>query len=377
MSMAAVAPSLPELSLHFGDHANIDLLARLVVSLPTLLLALAGPLFGFLADKIGRRPILLFGAAVYAIAGPLPYILDDLHAILASRAALGLGMGILFTMPPALFADYYEDIRTRRRSLAIYAAATAAGGVLFVLFGGIVADIHWRAPFLLHLSVLAFLPGIIATVNEPARKAPAISADGTITRHPVPWPALIAIYAMVAVTGGVFLQMPLNLPFLLVDIGTQQASIAGYAIAWPLVIMAFGALLFPRLRARLRNAWIYTFIATNMALGFALLAVADGLVMVLVALFFFGVGMSQMYTNSSTWLLGLTGATLRGRVLGGLTTAIYAGQFVLPFVAQPIIREAGIRNAFMVLVVILLCLAAAAPLASKWTRRSANGVQPS
>ena len=381
MSIAAVATSLPELSAHFADTPDIDLRARLVVSIPTLLLALSGPIVGALADRIGRRPILLFGILLYAVAGALPWLLDDLTAILASRAALGLGMGILFTLPPALLADYYDDIPRRRRAIAIYATATASGGVIFVLAGGLAADIHWRAPFLLYLSALVFLPSLLATVNEPHRTTSEDAQDSApgaaAPRTPTPWLALVAIYAMVAITGGAFLQMPLNLPFLLVDIGVEQASIAGYAIAWPLLLMAIAGPLYPYLRKRLSNAWIYALVAGGLAAGYGLLTVADDLLLVTIALSCFGIGMSQMFANTSTWLLGLTDPAIRGRVLGALTTAIYAGQFALPFIAQPIIREAGIRNSFAALCAILVFMALAAPLASRLARARDRDGQPS
>lgn len=377
MSIAAVAPSLPDMSRHFADVPDIDLLARLVVSIPTLLLALAGPVVGIVAERTGRKPLLVFALLLYAVAGVLPVLLNDLHAILGSRIALGLAMGILFTLAPTLLADYYEDIPARRKAVATYAASTAAGGVLFVLLGGFMADLHWRGPFALYLVGLAFLPTLIATITEPAsQKARTNTPAGGPAPSRTPWLAVFAIYLMVAATGGVFLQMPLNLPFLLVDIGVTQASIAGYAIAWPLALMALCGPLFPKFRARLSNAWIYTFIAGGLALGYALLALADSLLMVLIALFAFGVGMSQMYANSSTWLMGLTDPRLRTRVIGGLTTAIYLGQFVWPFVAQPIIRDAGIRNAFLVLVAILVFFALAAPLLSALARRRARP-QPS
>lgn len=365
MSIAAVASSLPELFAHFSGTPDIDLLARLVVSIPTLLLALAGPLVGLVADRLGRKRLLVFALLLYAAAGTAPVILNDLHAILATRVALGLAMGILFTLAPALLADYYDDIPSRRKTIATYAAATATGGVLFVLLGGLMADVHWRGPFLLYIVGLFLLPTLLATITEPrpkVRAADSSAVSGGPTR--TPWIALFAIYLMVAATGGVFLQMPLNLPFLMVEIGVTQASIAGYAIAWPLALMAVCGPLFPKFRARLSNAWIYSFIATGLGIGYALLALADSLLIVLIALFAFGVGMSQMYANSNTWLMGLTDPKHRTRVIGGLTTAIYLGQFVLPFVAQPIIRDAGIRQSFLVLVGILAVLALAAPLFS-------------
>lgn len=376
MSIAAVAPSLPELSAHFSGAPDIDLLARLVVSIPTLLLALAGPVVGLVADRLGRKRLLVFALLLYAVAGTAPVVLNDLHAILATRIALGLAMGILFTLSPALLADYHHDIPSRRKAIATYAAATATGGVLFVLLGGVMSDIHWRGPFLLYLVGLALLPTLLATITEPRPQLPATETPATDGPTRTPWIALFAIYLMVAATGGVFLQMPLNLPFLMVEIGVTQASIAGYAIAWPLALMAVCGPLFPKFRARLSNAWIYSFIAAGLGIGYALLALADSLLMVLVALFAFGVGMSQMYANSNTWLMGLTDPRYRTRVIGGLTTAIYLGQFVLPFIAQPIIRDAGIRQSFVVLVGVLAFFALAAPLMSAIAQRR-NRHQPS
>ena len=64
-------------------------------------------------------------------------------------------------------------------------------------------------------------------------------------------------------------------------------------------------------------------------------------------------------------------------MLGALTTAIYAGQFALPFIAQPIIREAGIRNSFAALCAILIFMAMAAPLASRLARARDRDGQPS
>lgn len=364
------------MSRHFGGYDDIDLLARLVVSIPTLLLALAGPLVASVADRTGRRALLIAALLLYAAAGAVPILLDELYAILGTRILLGLAMGVLFTLAPALLADYYQDIPSRRRAIAGYAAATATGGVLFVLLGGLMSDLHWRAPFLLYVVGLAFLPGVIFTITEPERAVPEEDSVATTPKIRTPWLGVFAIYLIVAATGGAFLQMPLNLPFLLVNIGVDQASIAGYAIAWPLLLMALCGPFFPLFRARLSNAWIYTFIAGGLAIGYALLSVSDSLPLVLVALFAFGVGMSQMYPNSSTWLMGLTDPLLRTRVIGGLTTAIYLGQFALPFIAQPMIRQFGIRESFQALVVLLAVLALAAPLVTAFvTRRTAS--QPS
>ncbi|MBM3560694.1 MAG: MFS transporter [Alphaproteobacteria bacterium] len=55
MTMALVAPALPGMLRHFADTPDIDLLASLVVALPTALLAVTAPLAGWLADRTGRQ----------------------------------------------------------------------------------------------------------------------------------------------------------------------------------------------------------------------------------------------------------------------------------------------------------------------------------
>ena len=52
---AAAAPAMPGIAAHFAGMPDIDLLARLVVALPTALFALTGPLIGWVSDRVGRR----------------------------------------------------------------------------------------------------------------------------------------------------------------------------------------------------------------------------------------------------------------------------------------------------------------------------------
>lgn len=103
---AAGAPAMPVIAAYFAGMPNIDLLARLVVALPTALFALTGPLIVWVSDRVGRRLPLVLAALLYAVAGPLPFFLDDLWTILACRAALGLAMGALFTLAPSSLGDW-------------------------------------------------------------------------------------------------------------------------------------------------------------------------------------------------------------------------------------------------------------------------------
>jgi len=217
-----------------------------------------------------------------------------------------------------------------------------------VIAGGALAEHGWRMPFFLHLVALPLAVAIAVWVRDVPR---AVSAETvhTVAADPVPWPALLGIYAMIAVTGMAYMQMPLNLPFLFDERAIGGPGFIGAALALSTLLQSLGGFAFPWFARRTGHAWIYSLVAGGVALGYVLLVSADGAALALVALAVFGLGMSQMFPNSSTWLMALTRPGIRARVIGGLVMAIYGGQFAAPFLLQPLVRAVGLPTAFIAL----------------------------
>lgn len=69
MSGATIAPSLPAIEAHFAATKNAGLLTRLVLTLPALFIAFCAPFAGGLADRFGRRPLLIGSIVLYGFAG--------------------------------------------------------------------------------------------------------------------------------------------------------------------------------------------------------------------------------------------------------------------------------------------------------------------
>ena len=68
----------------------------------------------------------------------------------------------------------------------------------------------------------------------------------------------------------------------------------------------------------------------------------------------FGLGLTV--PNLSTWLSSFTPPAMRGRVMGGLTAAVFIGQFVSPLVAQPFVNAYGTAGPFLAASVLLAVL---------------------
>ena len=104
MSNATISPALPGIQEQFSSTPDAALLTRLLVTAPSLTVALLAPFAGLLADRLGRRTELLLGVALYALAGTAGFWLGNLHLILASRLLLGVAVALIMTSQTALSA---------------------------------------------------------------------------------------------------------------------------------------------------------------------------------------------------------------------------------------------------------------------------------
>lgn len=348
MSGATISPSLPALYDHFADVQGVEVLSRLVLTLPALFIAVCSPLAGLAVDRLGRRPVIMVGAALYVLGGTTGLYVDSLTAILAGRALLGIAVACVMTATITLIGDYYRGER-RGRMMGVMSAFMSWGGVVFVLLGGALAELHWRGPFSVYLSALALLPVLLLVLWEPDRcqgegaAGPDGAEDGPARAD---WPLVALVYFAGFMLNVTFYMVPTQAPFLLREMGVLAPFLAGVAIAAMNVAGGVGSLQYRRVRARMSAPAVFGLSFGLMAVGFVGVAAADGQAAFMVALLFGGLGVGLTFPNITNWLMSLAPPHLRGRLVGGTTTSIFLGQFVSPMVSQPLVETFGQSGAF-------------------------------
>jgi MFS family permease len=75
-----------------------------------------------------------------------------------------------------------------------------------------------------------------------------------------------------------------------------------------------------------------------------------------------GIGIGLFFPNGTLWVLSLTPARLRGRLVGGLTAAIFLAQFASPLLLEPVVARTGLSGSFLVAAAAMAALAAALAL---------------
>jgi MFS family permease len=356
MSAATVAPALPQMAEAFSAAPNAELLSKLVLTAPAVAIALCAPFAGVLVDRFGRVGILRASLVLYGFAGTAGYVLDDLYAILASRALLGVAVAGTMTSVTALVGDYYSG-EARTRYAGLQSLAMSLGAVVCVGAGGVLADLGWRLPFLLYLTGWAVLVPVLLYVVEPHRAAVALAARGHGTAFPRG--PIAAAYAITFFAVAMFYMIPVQIPFLLRAIGVESGTAAGVVVAAASLTAAAGSAWFARLRRSNGVLGVYAWAFGLMAAGYALAGVAGTFAGALGGASIAGVGVGLFFPNSNLWVLAAAPPALRGQLAGGLTSAIFLAQFSSPLLVHPLVAATSLARAF-VTAAVLMAIAAGA-----------------
>ncbi len=141
--MYITQPLLPQLANGFGVDAAT---AGLTLSAVVLTTALASSAYGPLSDVLGRRPIMVGGAFVLALATLGCAFAPSLGALVVLRGVQGL----LVPAVSALAVAYIADELPGDPGLVIggYMASSVVGGLLGRIGSGVIAGVYgWRVPF--------------------------------------------------------------------------------------------------------------------------------------------------------------------------------------------------------------------------------------
>ncbi|GGM00933.1 MFS transporter [Deinococcus aerophilus] len=323
MSGATIAPALPAMQTHFADQPNAGLLVKLALTIVGLAIALSAPLSGVLADRFGRRPVLLVSLLLYAVGGASGLFVQSLGAVLVGRVVLGLAVAGTMTAGGALVNDLFAGA-ARGRFLSQQAAFTSFGGAVLLPLGGVLAGVGWRAPFGLYLISLLLVPLVLRL----PRGVPAASGPAEAATRPR-WGVIGVVYGLALAYMVAFYLMPAQGPFLLRSLGAAPAA-TGVMLGAFTLTAAMTSLGYSRLSGRFLARRAAALGMLLLAGGWALVAGAHSLGAVLPGLVVAGLGGGLVFPNLNAWLADVTPAAWRGRVVAGMSSAVFLGQFLSP-----------------------------------------------
>jgi MFS family permease len=344
LAPSAIAPGLPALQADFAHLENPELLSRMVLTLPMLFIALSGPFVGYAVDRFGRRNVLIISSLMYGASGVSVLVLESLTAILISRAILGVFLAGIMTSVTALIGDYYAGDE-RNRVAGLQGAFMSFGTLIFVVFAGLLAEIHWRVGFSLFAVAFLLIPLMLMSLYEPVSNEAA-------GKPPEPLPTLqqwqgIAFFCGLTFLGMLILFMiPSQTQFFLVEIGVSDPTRAGLAIGMFNLSAGVASLAYRRIRTRLSSEAIFALIFGFAGLGYVLTSQATSFAETMIAMAVGGLSVGAFLPNTNMAILSRASMQVRGRALGALTTLFFLGQFASPFYSVPLATRFSVGHAF-------------------------------
>lgn len=337
MTGAVLSPALPALRAAFG--AGAEAWARWVLTTPALFVALGAPLAGGLTDWVGRRPVLIGSLVLFGVGGSVGGVLGALPAIVVSRAVLGLAAGGIGTVATTLLVDYYDEGQSR--VLGGQAAVMAIAAMMYTVLGGALAELSWRAPFGVYLLGLAVVVPAAVLLPEPEAASGADSASAEAGDTGVPWTRVGALYGLAFVGLAVFNLVRVELPYYLRAMGLQSGFWIAVVLSAGTVSGAGASLAYDRVRSRIGTRGTLTLLLGLFAGGFGVVAAAPSPAVAFGGVVLAGGGMGFFVPTLTDGIGRLAAASVRGRLLGGLSTLRNLGRFASPLLAQPAVVGAA------------------------------------
>jgi len=361
LDIGALFLALPHLSADLGASSTQQLWIADIYGFLT-----AGFLItmGNLGDRIGRRRLLLIGAAAFGVASILAAYSSSAEMLILTRAALGIAGATLMPSTLALISNMFVNPRERGKAIALWVTCLMAGAALGPVIGGtLLAFFWWGSVFLIGVPVMALLlvtgPRLLPEYKAPqagpldlisvglslAALLPMIYGikELAATSHSRTVPIIAVIVG--AAVGVLFvrrqrrLESPLldlrlfsnrsfSLALTIMVLGTATmggvfllisqyvqsvqdlpAELAGLALAPSAISIAIGAMITPKLAQRIKPSYLIGGGLSLAAFGFLLVALAGtsggGLALVIIGLICQSLGAGPMFALGTGIVLGM------------------------------------------------------------------------
>ncbi len=347
LMVVVMEPILPAMRAHFRDVANVDVLVRLAATTASIGVAIGMPGAGWIMDRHGRKPVLLAGLVLLGLAGLAPLALNDLGAIIASRFAVGLGLGATLTAMLALVGDYY-DPKGRASVFAMQAVVGAVGLFAFAILSGELAIISWRTPFALFAAPLAIAAAAIFAIADT--KGVRVSEGGErLSRALVLGPWIGGVCLLLFLSNLATFTFITQMPFILEALGFADPRMIGLVTGVPAGIAALvGAVALPILARRVEAQRVFGVLLLGLFVSLVVSALARTPAHLLFAGFLATLAPSVLLPWGNLVALTVAPPGGRGMALALVGSAASVGQFVSPLIVQPLAEAIGLANALFV-----------------------------
>lgn len=234
---------LPALIRVAEDLHTRQTIAQQIISVFMLGYAIGQLMWGAVSDRLGRKPVLMIGLAIYAAASLAIYLSQSIEQVIGFRFLQAIGASVGAVVGRAIVRDYHEGIEGAR--LLSHMTAIMAFAIVFAPLAGsyILILFDWRAIFLfLLLTGFVFLAVTRFFMTEPPRKKRLqVSAWGQLMTDGAQFfthKSCVLSVVVAALSGAVLFLYIAGSPYLFMTVFGLSSADYGYVFAF--IGLAYG-----------------------------------------------------------------------------------------------------------------------------------------
>jgi MFS family permease len=349
MGVSVLMPVVHLLLEHFKDVPNYEYLVMGgVVTMPSIWVLLLSPAAGWMADRFGRRRMLILSMVAYSFTGVAPVFLSSLYAIIVSRIGVGICEAVVMTVSTTMISDYFRG-RARERWLASQTAVASVSALGIIYLGGqLGAAYGWRGPFYLYLYSWVLVLGVALFIWEPAAQEKAGQGQNSAAPteriageyHEFPWWRLIGICAVTLLGSVSFYTVITKNAEALVSLGVSDPARIGTLSVIATIGVPLGTFIYWGL-SRLPIPWLLCVDFALIGLGFVWMGRATDPTFYEWGSFINQVGCGLVLPSLLVWATRGLAFNIRGRGTGMWNAAFAIGQFLSGMIITALSKPLG------------------------------------
>ncbi|MER7789901.1 MFS transporter [Streptomyces sp. NPDC097640] len=179
-SVSGLGVAQPDLAIAFGASQSTILW---IINIYTLSLAALLLPLGALGDRIGRKPMLLTGLAVFGVASAAAGLAPSAAVMLAARLFSGVGAAMIMPITLAVITSTFPE-EERGRAIGVWTGVAGGGGILGMFLSAALVDVaSWRWLFVLPVAlvVVAFPMTLRSVPNSREMSGRSFDTVGALT----------------------------------------------------------------------------------------------------------------------------------------------------------------------------------------------------
>ena len=156
MGVSSITPAFPKIIQELAISPEKIGLLITCFTFPGILLT---PVLGVMADRLGRKKILIPSLMLFGLAGISCSLVQDFNKLIILRFIQGIGAASLGSINATIIGDLFSG-KERAAAMGYNASVLSIGTASYPVIGGALATLGWHYPFM--LSIIAFPVGLLA-----------------------------------------------------------------------------------------------------------------------------------------------------------------------------------------------------------------------